>query len=302
MNRLVYVNGELVPADQAKISVFDHGLLYGDGVFEAMRAYHGRVFKLDEHLARLYRSAKAILLEIPHSAEGLKELVLQVLRTNGLTDAYVRLIVTRGEGDLGLDPTKCYSGPTLVIIADQINLYPEEMYEQGLEVITVTTRRNSQQALSPAIKSLNYLNNIIAKIEVVQAGLLEGIMLSDQGHVAEATADNVFIYKDGRLITPPVHIGILEGITRDAVLGLAEELGLPAAEEIFGQYELYNADECFLTGTACEIMPVVKIDGRMIGDGRPGPVTQQLIARFRELTTRHGVPIHADIAGSRKEG
>ena len=291
MGLLVYMDGEYVPQEQAKVSVFDHGFLYGDGVFEGIRAYGGRVFKLEEHLARLYRSAKAIMLQIPLSQEEMREAVLESLRRNELSDAYIRLVVTRGKGDLGLDPRKCTGGPSVVIIADKIALYPQEMYEHGLEVITVVTRRNLPQAINPAIKSLNYLNNIVAKLEVIQAHLLEGIMLSHEGYVAEATGDNVFIYQGGRLMTPPAHVGILEGITRNAVMELAAELGIPTVEQLFNQYEMYTADECFLTGTAAEIMPIVKVDGRVIGDGVPGPVTNRLIERFREETVRNGVAI-----------
>lgn len=288
---LVYMDGEYVPQEDAKISVYDHGFLYGDGVFEGIRAYHGRVFKLDEHLDRLYRSAKAIMLEIPLSRKAVRSAVVDVLKRNGLSDGYVRLIVTRGRGDLGLDPRKCTAGPSVVIIADKIALYPKEMYEKGLEVMTVVTRRNLPEAINPAIKSLNYLNNIVAKLEVTRAHLLEGVMLNHQGFVAEATGDNIFVYRQNRLITPPLSVGILEGITRDTVIDLAREAGVPVGEEVFNQYDLYNADECFLTGTAAEIVPVVKIDGRIIGEGRPGPVTRDLIARFRELTATDGVAI-----------
>jgi len=288
---LVYIDGEYLPQEEAKISVYDHGFLYGDGVFEGIRAYHGRVFKLDEHLDRLYRSARAIMLEIPLSREALRAAVLESLKRNRLSDGYVRLIVTRGRGDLGLDPRKCTAGPSVVIIADKIALYPPEMYEKGLEVMTVATRRNLPEALSPAIKSLNYLNNIVAKLEVIRAHLLEGIMLNHQGFVAEATGDNIFIYRQNRLITPPLWVGILEGIRRDTVMDLAREAGLSVAEEVFNQYDLYNADECFLTGTAAEIVPVVKIDGRVVGEGKPGPITKDLIARLRELTATSGVAI-----------
>jgi len=234
------------------------------------------------------------MLQIPLSQEEMQGAVLDSLRRNDLSDAYIRLIVSRGKGDLGLDPRKCTGGASVVIIADKIALYPKEMYEQGLDVITVVTRRNLPQAINPAIKSLNYLNNIVAKIEVIQAHLLEGIMLSHDGYVAEATGDNVFIYKGGRLITPPAHVGILEGITRSAVMELASELGIVTVEELFNQYELYTAEECFLTGTAAEIMPVVKVDGRVIGDGKPGPVTKELIARFRKETAQNGVAIWPD--------
>lgn len=291
MDRLVYINGQFVPAGEACISVFDHGLLYGDGVFEGIRAYDGRVFRLDEHVKRLYNSARAILLEIPLSPERLREAVLETLRRNELADAYIRLVVTRGVGDLGLDPAKCRAGPTIFIIADAIELYPQEFYERGLELITTVTRRNLPEALSPAIKSLNYLNNILAKIEVSRAGLLEGLMLNHEGYVAEATGDNVFLYANNRLVTPPRSVGILEGITRAAVVELAADLGIPVFEERFTRQFVYTADECFLTGTAAEIIPVVTVDGRKIGDGVPGPVTRRLMQRFAALTRSEGVPI-----------
>ncbi|UCH33072.1 MAG: branched-chain-amino-acid transaminase [Armatimonadota bacterium] len=291
MDRLVYIDGRFVPAAEASISVFDHGLLYGDGVFEGIRAYNGRVFRLDEHLKRLYNGAKAILLEIPLSLDEMREGVLETLRRNQLSDAYIRLVVTRGVGDLGLDPRKCHGGPTVFIIADAIELYPPEFYERGLELITVVTRRNLPEAINPAVKSLNYLNNILAKIEVTRAGLLEGLMLNHEGYVAEATGDNVFLYTGGRLVTPPTSVGILEGITRAAVIELARELGIPIVEERFARLSVYTSDECFLTGTAAEIIPVVMVDGRKIGEGVPGPITKQLMERFRALTMNEGVPI-----------
>ena len=291
MDRLVYLDGRFVPAAEACISVFDHGLLYGDGVFEGIRAYNGRVFRLNEHLKRLYNGAKAILLDIPLSAEEMREAVLECLRRNQLGDAYIRLVVTRGVGDLGLDPRKCHGGPTVFIIADTIELYPQEFYDRGLELITTVTRRNLPEAINPAIKSLNYLNNILAKIEVSQAGLLEGLMLNHEGYVAEATGDNVFLYAGERLVTPPTSVGILEGVTRAAVIELAAELGIPVLEERFTRVFVYTADECFLTGTAAEIIPVVKVDGRTIGAGMPGPVTRRLMERFRALTRSEGVPI-----------
>jgi len=290
MSRVVYLDGEWVPTEEAKISVYDHGLLYGDGVFEGIRAYNGRVFRLREHLERLYRSAKTIWLTIPLSMEEMEGAIVETLRRNGLRDAYIRVVVTRGKGDLGLDPRKCPK-PTVFIITDAIELYPPEFYEKGLEVITVATRRNIPTALNPGIKSLNYLNNILAKIEVIQAGLVEGIMLNAEGYVAEATGDNIFLVEKGHLVTPPPYVGILEGITRNAVIELARGMGLVVEERVFTQHVLYNADECFLTGTAAEVIPVVKVDGRIIGDGRPGPLTRRLMAAFRELTQREGVPI-----------
>lgn len=287
MGLVVYVDGKFVPKEEATISVYDHGFLYGDGVFEGIRAYDGRVFKLNEHLDRLYASAKSLLLEIPLSKEEMEAAVLKTLRKNELSNAYIRLIVTRGKGDLGLDPNNC-SNPTVVIITDKISLYPGEMYQRGLEIITVSTSRN---ILNPTIKSLNYLNNILAKIEVNRAGVLEGIMLSHNGFVAEATGDNVFIVRDGILVTPPSHIGILEGITRNAVMELAKDLGINFCEGIFTQSQVYNADECFLTGTAAEIIPVVRIDGRIIGKGAPGPITQKLIEEFHKYTRKEGTVI-----------
>lgn len=296
MERLVYIDGELLPNSQAKVSVFDHGLLYGDGVFEGIRAYNGRVFRLREHLRRLYRSAQAIMLAVPLAPEGLEEAVLETLRANALRDAYIRLVVTRGVGDLGLDPAKCTGGPCTIIIADKIELYPARFYEEGLELNTVTTRRNLPQALSPAIKSLNYLNNVLAKIEVSRAALQEGVMLNHEGYVAEATGDNIFIADGGALITPPASAGILEGITRAVVMELAAAMGVPVREERFLQYDVYTAGECFLTGTAAEIVPVIKVDGRVIGTGKPGNITRQLMLRFRELTSNEGVPIYPEEA------
>ncbi len=291
MTPLVYVNGKFVPKAEATVSVFDHGFLYGDGVFEGIRAYNGRVFRLDEHLERLYRGARTIMLDVGMTPEALREAVLESLRVNELRDAYIRLVVSRGVGDLGLDPRKCTQGANVIIIADAIQLYPQEMYEAGLEVKTVVTRRNMPTALNPAIKSLNYLNNIMAKIEVVQAGLHEGLMLSADGYVAEATGDNIFIYSGGTLYTPPTAIGALQGITRDAVMQLAQEMGISVVEKVFNQYEVYIADECFLTGTAAEIIPVTVVDGRKIGAGKPGPVTGELMSRFHALTRKEGVPI-----------
>lgn len=288
---LVYINGEFFPPEEAKVSVFDHGFLYGDGVFEGIRIYNGRVFKLGEHLRRLYRGAKAILLQVPQPPDQLLQTVVECVRRSGLKDGYVRLVVSRGKGDLGLDPAKCDDGAALVIIVDKISLYPPEIYQKGLRMITVTTRRNFPAAINPAIKSLNYLNNIIARIEVSQAGCLEGLMLNHEGYVAEATGDNIFIYRDGRLSTPPVSVGILDGITRRAVMDLAAEIGLETREEHLSLYDVYIADECFLTGTAAEIVSVVELDGRQIGDGRPGEITRRLTARFHELTQREGVAV-----------
>ncbi len=291
MAELVYVDGKLVPRSEAKVSVFDRGYLYGDGVFEGIRGYNGRIFRLDQHLERLYRGAKAIWLEIPLTPEELKDAICDTVRRNGLRDCYVRVVVSRGVGDLGLNPLNCRGPATVVVIASSIALYPEEVYEQGLELITCSTRRNMPEALNPEIKSLNYLNNIMAKIEVVRAGAHEGLMLNHVGHVAEATGDNVFIVRDGVLRTPPTHSGILEGITRQVVIELATEMDLPFREDMLTLYEVYTADECFLTGTAAEIVPVARCDGRVIGDGKPGPITKRLMARFKEVTVTEGVPV-----------
>lgn len=287
MGRVIYIDGEFVPEDRAVISVFDHGLLYGDGIFEGIRAYHNRVFKLREHIDRLYDSAKVLLLDIPLTPEEMTAVVLETMRRNGLREGYIRLIVTRGVGDLGLDPRKCKRA-CVVCIGASIQLYPDEYYEQGLEIVTVPTRRNLGEAVNPRIKSLNYLNNILAKIEASLAGTIEAVMLSAEGYVAEATGDNIFLVKNGVLITPPPHVGILEGITRNTVMELARLRGVSVAEKLFTRYELYTADECFLTGTAAEVIPVVKVDARVIGSGRPGELTRTLIDDFHELTKTDG--------------
>ncbi|MCW3488987.1 branched-chain-amino-acid transaminase [Dethiobacter alkaliphilus] len=291
MNRIIYLNGKYVPEQEAKVSVFDHGFLYGDGVFEGIRAYKGKVFKLGEHMARLYESAKSIMLDIPESYEEMTEATLETIRQNNLEDAYIRIVVSRGTGDLGLDPRKCPKATT-VIIASSITLFPEELYEQGLEVITVATRRNVPDALDPQIKSLNYLNNILVKIEANRAGVMEAIMLNGQGYVAEGTGDNVFIVKRGKILTPPSYVGALCGITRQVIIDLAAEAGYLLEERPFTRHELYVADECFLTGTAAEVIPVIGVDGRQIGSGTPGPVTRDLVARFRELAGTTGTDIH----------
>ncbi|NPV30371.1 MAG: branched-chain-amino-acid transaminase [Firmicutes bacterium] len=291
MGLVIYLNGAFVDEEEAKISVFDHGLLYGDGVFEGIRAYSGRVFRLQEHIDRLYESAKSILLEIGMPKEEMFEAVLETLRRNNLRDAYIRLVVTRGRGDLGLDPRKCPK-PTVFIIAAQIQLYPEEMYENGLEVVTVPTRRNIVEGVNPRIKSLNYLNNVLAKIEANLAGVPEAIMLNNEGYVTECTGDNIFIIKKGEVITPPSFLGILEGVTRNAVLELAAKMGYKTAEKVFTRHDLFVADECFLTGTAAELIPVVKVDGRVIGQGKPGEITRALIREFRKLTEWDGPEIY----------
>ena len=286
----MYVNGSFVSRAEAKVSVFDRGFLYGDGVFEGIRAYGGRVFRLEQHIERLYRGAKAILLEPPLGPEELKDVIREAVRRRGDGDCYIRVVLSRGEGDLGLDPRNCHAPATVVVIADTIALYPRETYEHGLEIVSCVTRRNLPAALNPEIKSLNYLNNILAKIEVGRAGAHEGLMLNAAGHVAEATGDNVFICRGGELITPPPHAGILEGVTRQVVMELAAEMGMPVREEPLTLYEVYTAEECFLTGTAAEVVPVVKVDGRVIGDGVPGPITRRLMARFKEVTVTESVP------------
>ena len=286
----IYIDGAFYEENEAKISVFDHGLLYGDGVFEGIRFYNGRVFRLKEHLDRLYDSARAICLTVPLTQNEMTRAVLESIRQNQLRDGYIRLVVTRGVGDLGLNPKLCKKA-TVIIIAANITLYPAELYQKGLEVITCATRRVSPSALSPAVKSLNYLNNIMAKIEAMQAGAGEGLMLNDQGYVAECTGDNIFVIKNGAISTPPISAGALRGITRQVVIDIAAEFGMPVSEENMTRYELYIADEIFLTGTAAEVIPVVKLDSREIGDGRPGSLTARFIARFRELTQTTGTAI-----------
>jgi branched-chain amino acid aminotransferase len=280
MSRTVWINGKLVPSEQATVSVFDHGLLYGDGVFEGMRIYSGKVFRLAEHLERLYESAKAICLTIPMPVEALADATRQTVKENGLADGYIRLVVTRGAGTLGLDPNRC-GNPQVIIIADKIALYPAELYENGLEIITSSVIRNHPAALSPRIKSLNYLNNILAKLEGLQAGCVEALMLNHKGEVAECTGDNIFIVKKGEVYTPPLDAGILGGITRDVVLELAIASGIPTWQLAMTKHDVYIADEVFLTGSAAEVIPVVKVDSRKIGDGRPGPVTKKLNELFK---------------------
>jgi len=288
----IYSNGEFVGKDDAKVSIFDHGFLYGDGIFEGIRAYHGKVFKLKEHIKRLYDSAKAINMTIGISPQEMENLVIETVRRNELHDSYIRLVVSRGVGDLGLDPNKCPK-TSIFCIADQIKLFSQTMYEEGIEVRTVATRRNSLDALNPRIKSLNYLNNIFAKIEANQAGVMEAVMLNQDGYVAEGTGDNIFIVRNNVVITPPISAGVLEGITRNAVLEIARELGYETREELFTLFDLHVADEVFLTGTAAELIPVIKVDQRQIGNGNPGPVFKELLSAFRELTKVDGAEIYA---------
>jgi branched-chain amino acid aminotransferase len=287
----IYIDGKYYGERDAKVSVFDHGLLYGDGVFEGIRAYNGRVFKLKEHVDRLFWSAQAILLSIPLSRAGVTAAILATCRENRIRDGYIRLVVTRGRGTLGLNPNRCRK-PSVIVIADKIQLYPPEMYQKGMEIVTVPTTRNLHSAVNPAIKSLNYLNNILAKIEANNAGVEEAIMLNAEGYVAECTGDNIFIVRDDHLLTPPLSAGALHGITRSVVMNLARDEGWPVAEPNLTRYELFNAEECFLTGTGAEIIPVVKIDGRVIGDGKPGRMTMKLEQKYRELTRTTGEPIH----------
>ncbi|MBU6391670.1 MAG: branched-chain-amino-acid transaminase [Planctomycetota bacterium] len=283
MGLKIYINGQILPQEEARISVFDHGLLYGDGVFEGIRAYNGKIFALDQHMDRLYDSAAAISLKIPITKEEMANDIKKTMEANKLTDSYIRLVVTRGVGKLGLDPNKC-STPQIIIITDTIELYSKALYEKGLDIVSVTTIRNHFSALDPKIKSLNYLNNILAKLESIQAGAGEALMLNKDGYVAECAGDNLFILKNNVLLTPPASVGILIGITRNIIMKLAAEMGIPVKEELMTRYDLYIADECFLTGTAAEIIPVVKIDGRTIGNGRPGKITLDLLKRYRDLT------------------
>lgn len=289
MSRLVYINGELVPLENAKVSVYDHGLLYGDGAFEGIRAYSGKVFKLREHLARLYTSAHALMIDLPITKEQMEQVVVDLCRRNGVVDGYIRITITRGVG-LGLDPRNV-KDPTIVIMTDSLSLYPEEMYRDGLHVVTVSTRVTPAQSLEPRIKSLGkYVANIQAKIEANRVGAGEGLMLNIQGYVAEATGDNIFLVRNGKLITPPPYAGILEGITRNTVMDLARGMGIQVEEKLFTLFDVYSTEECFLTGTAAEVIPVVNVDARMIGDGQPGKLTNQLIQAFHTLTKTEGVP------------
>ncbi len=293
MGLMSYVNGQFVPKEEAKVSIYDHGYLYGDGVFEGIRAYNGRIFRLDAHLDRLYDSAHYLMLEIPLRKEEMKEAILETVRRSGLRDAYIRPVVSRGVGDLGLDPRKCKTA-TVVIIVDTIQLYPKDAYERGLRAITAMTRKVRPDALSPQAKTLNYLNNIMARIEANRAGVDEAIMLTGDGYICECSADNLFIVREGELWTPPPYLGILKGVTREAVLGLARGLGVQAFEKVFTLHDLYTAEECFLTGTGAEVGPLVEVDGRRIGSGAPGPLSLRFVRAFRELVQREGTPIYPE--------
>jgi len=291
MPLVTYVNGVFLPKEEAKISVYDHGYLYGDGIFEGIRAYGGRIFRLEQHLDRLYDSARYLMLEIPLSRDEMREAIVETVRRSGLRDAYIRPVISRGMGDLGLDPRKCKAA-TVVIIVDTIQLYPKEAYERGLRAVTATTRKIRPDALSPQAKTLNYLNNIMARMEANQAGADEAIMLTGDGYVSECTADNFFIVRRGEIWTAPPFLGILKGVTREAVIGLARALEIPALEKVFTLHDVYTADECFLTGTGAELGPVTEVDARPIGTGRPGPISQRLGQALRELVRAEGTPIY----------
>lgn len=291
MGLVAYVNGQFVHKEEAKVSVFDHGYLYGDGVFEGIRAYHGRIFRLDAHLDRLYDSAHYLMLEIPLTKEQMKQTILETIRRCGLRDAYIRPVVSRGVGDLGLDPRKCKAA-TVVIIVDTMQLHPEDAYRRGLRAIHATTRKVRPDALSPQAKTLNYLNSIMARVEANLAGVEEAIMLTGDGYVSECSAENIFLVRDGEVWTPAPHLGILKGITRETVMGLVREMGLPMLEKVFTMHDVYTADECFLTGTGAEVGPVVEVDSRRIGTGSPGAMTQRVMKAFRELVQREGTPIY----------
>ncbi len=286
----VYINGKYYDENDAKVSVFDHGFMYGDGIFEGIRLYNKNVFRLPMHMDRLFRSAKAIMLDLPWKKKENSDALCDAFRTNNLTDGYIRLIISRGKGKLGLSPFTC-SDPQLIIIADQIQLYPNETYEKGLKAITVPTRRNSHAALPPMVKSLNYLNNILAKIEAYKLGYQECLLLNNEGYVAECSGDNVFIVFEGKLITPPVSCGSLGGMTRRAVLDVAKKLGVEVVEKPLARFDVWTADECFLTGTAAKLIPLVELDGRSIGDGKPGPVTKKLLQGFNEIAPVEGTKI-----------
>ncbi len=285
----IWLDGKLVDESEAKISVFDHGLLYGDGVFEGIRFYNGRIFRLEEHIRRLFDSAKAIVMNLPWTQEEVCKFTCETVAANGLKDGYIRLVVTRGSGELGLNPYLC-PVPSMFIIASTIKLYPDETYKNGLSIITCATRRPAPGALMPQVKSLNYLNNIMAKVEAIQANALEAVMLNEQGYVAECTGDNLFLIKNGTLLTPLISDGALDGITRGVILELAKKLGISYEERSLTRYDIYTADECFLTGTAAEVIPVVMLDRRPIGDGKPGPKTAQFLAAFHELARNTGTP------------
>ncbi|MDQ0174589.1 branched-chain-amino-acid transaminase [Bacillus chungangensis] len=289
----IFMHDRFVKKAEAVVSVYDHGFLYGDGVFEGIRMYSGNVFRLSEHLDRLYDSAKSIMLEIPYSKEELTKIVVNTLKKNEYQDAYIRLVVSRGVGNLGLDPSTC-KNPQVIVIAEQLSIFPKALYETGIEIVSVASRRNRSDVLSPKVKSLNYLNNILVKIEAHLASVNEALMLNDQGYVAEGSADNIFIVKNNVLKTPPGYVGALEGITRNAIIDLAKKKGFDIREDVFTRHDVYTADEVFLTGTAAEVIAVVKVDGRTIGNGMPGTYTKQLLEDFRKLVTADGVKVYGN--------
>lgn len=294
MSTFVFIDGDFVKKEDAKVSVFDHGLLYGDGIFEGIRAYSGNVFRLKEHIDRLYESAQSILLDIPYTPEEMTDIVVETLRKNNFDSAYIRLVVSRGVGDLGLDPAKCPKAQ-VIVITEQLALFPKEFYEKGLDVVTVSTRRNRPDVLSPAIKSLNYLNNIVAKLEAKKAGAQEALMLNTDGYVSEGPGENVFMVKKGELYTPPSYVGALKGITRAAIIEIAHKNGIRVHEVPFTLTDVYNADEMFFTGTAAEIAPIVKVDNRVIGSGKPGAMTNRLLAAFRDIVVTDGVKLYGEV-------
>jgi branched-chain amino acid aminotransferase len=279
----IYINGKFFDKQDAKVSVYDHGFLYGDGVFEGIRIYNSKAFRLKQHIDRLYESARSIYLEIPIPREQMTQAVNDTIKVNERKDGYIRLVVSRGAGSLGLDPRKT-TDPQVIVIADDIVMYPKEMYEHGMDLVTAATIRAHPNSLNPNIKSMNYLNNIMAKVEGIQAGCVEALMLNFKGEIAECTGDNIFLVKGGALKTPPAEAGILVGITRDAIIELARADSIAVHEIALTRHDLYTADECFLTGTAAEVIPVVKCDGRAIGTGKPGPITRKLLEKFRQLT------------------
>ncbi|MFD2445514.1 branched-chain-amino-acid transaminase [Bacillus sp. CGMCC 1.16607] len=287
----IYLNDRFVSKKDAVVSVYDHGFLYGDGVFEGIRVYEGNVFRLKEHVDRLYDSAKSIMLDIHYSKQEMSELVVETLRKNNLQNAYIRVVVSRGVGNLGLDPSSC-ARPQVIVIAEELALFPKKLYETGIDIVSVATRRNRSDVLSPKVKSLNYLNNILVRIEANLAGVSEALMLNDQGYVAEGSADNVFIVKNGEIFTPPGYVGALEGITRNVIMELAVKLGFPMKEQVFTRHDVYTADEVFLTGTAVEVIAVVKVDGRSIGEGKPGNYTNRLLEEFRKTVVEDGVKVY----------
>ncbi|MDN9012521.1 branched-chain-amino-acid transaminase [Brevibacillus laterosporus] len=289
--QLIYLNGEFVEKENAKISVYDHGFLYGDGIFEGIRVYNGNIFRLQEHIERLYESALSIMLVIPMKIEEMMDAVVETVRKNELRDAYIRLVISRGDGDLGLDPRSCKRA-NIVIIVEQLRLFPQELYETGLKIVTVPTRRNKPDALNPKIKSLNYLNNVMVRMEASMAGVSEALMLNSEGYVTEGSGDNIFLVKKGVIYTPPTYLGALDGITRQAIMDIARELGYVVKEEPFTRHDVYIADEVFLTGTAAEVISVSEVDARVIRDGKPGPVTKQLLEEFRRYVQEDGVKVY----------